>query len=1201
MRLHSKFKIRYSIFLLVVVVLQFAPMAAEAVLYTPDNLKFTVRTERTTYRSWWGGTDIVIRAELSIPSGAPAVVKGDKINRSINMTIDGFLVATIDESKKSSCGYLGCSFDAYGPTADTVGPIPVWHTIAPLNPAVVAGGRFAPSNTVTKRFGVFAAIDVTGTDVPFTNNWAPVTIEVYKDQASYDAAAAAKGVTPAQFAAEGTGSAFTSGGNAESSVLGGGADALTGTLLSVVNGILTAIIGILRWIVWLIAVYVVMPILEVTLTMDAANIASTIQFGWTFVRDIVNMIFILILIVLGFATMLRMESYNYRQILVELIIMAVLVNFSLVIARIIIQIADIVQFTFLPQGEGMSGVRYLFQVLIQDQTKVAINGLSFSTAGALASSASLIFQFILELGVVITFAALASYTLIRVIALWMLMILSPFAYALRVLPNTKHQADEWWTYFIKYAFFTPVIAFFLRLTVELHRKGLSITQGTSFSSGNASDIQTFLARSGSNDQVNLASTLELIIIYIIVLAFMWAGIIVAGKIGIYGADAITSVAKKGLGAPFAGGWGAIKGLGGLAKRAYSGYVGAQIGEHERAGQLAEATYQKAMQKADALRKAGKTRAADIVEERAATARKTQMKHARKSAGWRMAAMLDPHVLKEAWAKRKHEKEMRDYEPAIGHMVDTFNRVIPTEWAGPQRLKNLWQKGEMGKKTYHGMVAKRGVVSAEADELLKGVRTREDAARIADKAFASGDKDEIEAALKVLQHGNWQDDYMNLRGKKFSVTGYLNDITGRMSKAGFSGEEQIMILDDLKETAEAAGRLRGYGYDREDEDGVIRAANDFGYYRGLGKDDMVKKLTDVQEKFDTQYTETGNLEFKHIADAMKTGIQEISSSTDDNAARAKFSEIFEAKDAEGRNVGRNYYQANSEYKATDDVYDHSLNNVLTSRRFMDEAHIKLRRGNAGTHARNIEAAVIDDQDPNEGWTRMNLLGSMLTHEVGPNIIESITARIHESQGRLLQGFGALQDSATGKWELPDYDIVKQTNIDITAKSGGDTHKKELLEEQQTQHIRGMDKMVTTARLNRKMFNAITGSDRLFTYEQRSHFATNFNEYLDAKGIPSAGQGAIERINISDLPGEPRSARGGSGAGQGGGAAQPIITPPTGFGSGARSTTTFPGGGPGLTTPGPNAPGTPGNVPGAPPSGANPSPGGTNPGGPTIITP
>ena len=308
-----------------------------------------------------------------------------------------------------------------------------------------------------------------------------------------------------------------------------------------------------------------------------------------------------------------------------------------------------------------------------------------------------------------------------------------------------------------------------------------------------------------------------------------------------------------------------------------------------------------------------------------------------------------------------------------------------------------------------------------------------------------------------------------------------------------------------------------------------------------------------------------------------------------------------KDAEGRNVGRNYYQANSEYKATDDVYDHSLNNVLTSRRFMDEAHIKLRRGNAGTHARNIEAAVIDDQDPNEGWTRMNLLGSMLTHEVGPNIIESITARIHESQGRLLQGFGALQDSATGKWELPDYDIVKQTNIDITAKSGGDTHKKELLEEQQTQHIRGMDKMVTTARLNRKMFNAITGSDRLFTYEQRSHFATNFNEYLDAKGIPSAGQGAIERINISDLPGEPRSARGGSGAGQGGGAAQPIITPPTGFGSGARSTTTFPGGGPGLTTPGPNAPGTPGNVPGAPPSGANPSPGGTNPGGPTIITP
>src|SRR3989344_1484808 len=264
-----------------------------------------------------------------------------------------------------------------------------------------------------------------------------------------------------------------------------------GPILSLVNSILGVVVWIVRQIVWALSNWVVLPILDITLSLDGANIASIVYVGWTYVRDFVNMFFILILIVLGFATILRIESYNYRHILVELILMAVLVNFSLVIARIIVQVADLLQFAFLSRDEGLA--------------------------------------------------------------------------ALRIVPSTHHYAEEWWHNFLKYAFFAPIMAFFLRMTIALHDQGLRITQGTHFASQNdglATDIQSYFAQSSAATNVPIQATLELVIIYVIVLALMWAGLMVANKMGVYGADMITDLAKKGIGA---GTW-PLRALSGAAVR-----------------------------------------------------------------------------------------------------------------------------------------------------------------------------------------------------------------------------------------------------------------------------------------------------------------------------------------------------------------------------------------------------------------------------------------------------------------------------------------------------------------------------------------------------------------------------------------------------------------------------------------------------------
>ena len=77
-----------------------------------------------------------------------------------------------------------------------------------------------------------------------------------------------------------------------------------------------------------------------------------------------------------------------------------------------------------------------------------------------------------------TFVVTMSITVVlfvRIIALWLLIILSPLAYALRVIPNTEKYASQWWSEFGKYAVVGPVMAFFLWIALALVNSGSSCT------------------------------------------------------------------------------------------------------------------------------------------------------------------------------------------------------------------------------------------------------------------------------------------------------------------------------------------------------------------------------------------------------------------------------------------------------------------------------------------------------------------------------------------------------------------------------------------------------------------------------------------------------------------------------------------------------------------------------------------------------
>ena len=73
--------------------------------------------------------------------------------------------------------------------------------------------------------------------------------------------------------------------------------------------------------------------------------------GWEILRNVCNIYFILAIIAIAMGTLFRVESYKFRHLLVQLIIAALTVNFSLIIGQAILGVADTVQNQFLPNNE----------------------------------------------------------------------------------------------------------------------------------------------------------------------------------------------------------------------------------------------------------------------------------------------------------------------------------------------------------------------------------------------------------------------------------------------------------------------------------------------------------------------------------------------------------------------------------------------------------------------------------------------------------------------------------------------------------------------------------------------------------------------------------------------------------------------------------------------------------------------------------
>ena len=210
-----------------------------------------------------------------------------------------------------------------------------------------------------------------------------------------------------------------------------------------------------------------------TLLTSPSNII--VNMGWSIVRDIANLGFIIIIIILAIALILRVKEYEFQKYFPKLIFSVIGVNFSLEITRIIINFSQVLANFFLSKistspftiGSNLLGAfgpqRIMKGLNFENFSneifsgELAINMIYITITPYLMT----IFNIILSSVIFITAISL----LVRFIYLSILTIIFPAVWLINLTPK-KELVSKWWDKFINQVFYYPIVTFFIYLTYQ---------------------------------------------------------------------------------------------------------------------------------------------------------------------------------------------------------------------------------------------------------------------------------------------------------------------------------------------------------------------------------------------------------------------------------------------------------------------------------------------------------------------------------------------------------------------------------------------------------------------------------------------------------------------------------------------------------------------------------------------------------------
>ncbi len=261
-----------------------------------------------------------------------------------------------------------------------------------------------------------------------------------------------------------------------------------------------------------------------------------VQKGWVIIRDIVNMFFILGLLLIAFATVLKIEKYSYNKLLGRLLIMAILVNFSRTISGVIIDFFQVIMVTFVKSFKDITEGNLITGFGSQDLFTATATSANPQIDAVINGVFGLIFV-VIALIVVAIFCILLAF---RIVALWILIVFSPLAFFSWVFEPAGGKiasiSQRWWKEFFKYCMVGPFLAFFLWISI-ISMNGVSqgVTQNAVSGGYDSAKISENVP--GLNSPIGTADRTIGFMMGIIMLV---AGLYFTGQMGVVGSGYATS-------------------------------------------------------------------------------------------------------------------------------------------------------------------------------------------------------------------------------------------------------------------------------------------------------------------------------------------------------------------------------------------------------------------------------------------------------------------------------------------------------------------------------------------------------------------------------------------------------------------------------------------------------------------------------------
>jgi len=188
-----------------------------------------------------------------------------------------------------------------------------------------------------------------------------------------------------------------------------------------------------------------------------ARYNAIVGIGWGVTRNLANIALIFGLVLIAINIIIGNQEVQAKKALINFILIAILINFTPVICGVIIDASNSLTSYFMGEGVSNSLVDFLATSMVENKNVDFIALIVFFFFG-IASA-------LLYFGYAILFAA-------RYIILWILIILSPIAFASKVFPKSRYIIkffpsffywDEWWDQFIQW----NVIGFIAGLFIYL--------------------------------------------------------------------------------------------------------------------------------------------------------------------------------------------------------------------------------------------------------------------------------------------------------------------------------------------------------------------------------------------------------------------------------------------------------------------------------------------------------------------------------------------------------------------------------------------------------------------------------------------------------------------------------------------------------------------------------------------------------------